>query len=1073
MATLCRTCRTENSETANYCNNCAAPLRGPEALSITRPLPAGATQTYESKTWDLQTGTVFGGRYQIIDQLGRGGMGRVYRALDVKTREEVALKLIRPDIAEDKRTLERFVNEIKLAHKISHRNISKMYHLGEDQGLHYITMEYVPGEDLKSFIRRSRRLDVATTVAIAKQVCNGLSEAHDAGIVHRDLKPSNIMIDKDGNAKILDFGIARAAGIQGVTAEGSVIGTPEYMSPEQVEGRDSDPRSDIYAFGVIMFEMVTGRLPFAAETPFVVAFKQQSERPTPPEDLNPQTPPQLSAIVLRCLEKDPAARYQTAEDLCRDLSQVEETLHATPLPSPWVRPTTRKTALRAAAQRFPWRKAFVPVLAFLGIMAGGVLVRQLLPKAKGAVRTVAIVGFENLTGEEAYEYLQKAIPNLLITSLEQSKYLEVVSWERISDLAGPRDRDIATGADRDFWFEACRRSGVDAIVLGSFTKADNLFATDAKVYDVRTKNLLKSAGSRGEGVGSILRTQIDELSREIARGVGLSERAAAKDTKPITEVTTGSLDAYKLFLKGQEDFEKFYFEDARISFEKAAAMDPTFALPFYYLARVYANLADAPQAAKAMDQFKKLSKVSPGKGKDALYIAALSALQEKDQKGYEQNLNEIIKEDPQDKRAHAELAWFYRSNGKYPEAVAEFEKSLAIDPEFGYALNLLAYTYQSAGETEKAIETFYRYAAAHPDEANPLDSMGDLYFYIGEYEKARAKYQQALAIRPDFASNWKLAYLYAMDGDYDAALRWIDNMITRAQTDGLRADGHQWKGLYFSLMGRVNDAFAELGTAETLARTSGNKDLADVILRDVMWIAYDWDRMDLFKTATEKRLAFLTEAGQGTETLNKIYKLLYGGLYDVRSGNAAAARTKFEGMKALSADVGKKEQKFNKLASSLLEREILYAAGDYDGAIKAFAEAPALWIDLSSAATVQGKNLPFTADFTARAMLKKGARAKAIKEYEKLVSPEPKDRDGALIHPFSRLRLAALYEAAGELDRAVEQYKTLSVTWKQADPGLPEVATVRKKLAELKSRTPRPKGLRSDSFYTLPFIGGL
>ncbi|MCX6572665.1 MAG: serine/threonine-protein kinase, partial [Candidatus Aminicenantes bacterium] len=203
MATLCRTCHTENSETANFCNNCASALRGPDALSITRPLSDGATLSYESRTWDLPTGSTFGGRYQIIDQLGRGGMGRVYRALDVKTREEVAIKLIRPDIAEDKRTLERFVNEIKLAHKISHRNIGKMYHLSEDQGLHYITMEYVPGEDLKSFIRRSRRLDIATTVAIAKQVCSGLSEAHEAGIVHRDLKPGNIMIDKEGNAKIL------------------------------------------------------------------------------------------------------------------------------------------------------------------------------------------------------------------------------------------------------------------------------------------------------------------------------------------------------------------------------------------------------------------------------------------------------------------------------------------------------------------------------------------------------------------------------------------------------------------------------------------------------------------------------------------------------------------------------------------------------------------------------------------------------------------------------------------------------------------------------------------------------
>ncbi len=1071
MATLCPTCHTENSETANFCNNCATVLRSREGSSGTPPISISATRTYESPAWDLPTGTIFGGRYQIIEQLGRGGMGRVYRALDIKAHEEVAIKLIRPDIAEDKRTLERFVNEIKLAHKISHRNIGKMYHLGEDEGLHYITMEYVPGEDLKSFIRRSRRLDISTTVTIAKQVCSGLGEAHDAGIVHRDLKPSNIMIDKDGNAKILDFGIARAVGVPGVTAEGSVIGTPEYMSPEQVEGKDADRRSDIYSFGVIMFEMVTGRLPFAADTPFVVAFKQQSEPPPRPEELNPQTPPQLSAIILRCLAKDRDERYQTTEDVCRDLGQVEETIHTTPQPSPWVRPTTRKTALLAAVERFPWRKAVIPVVAFLGIMAVGIVIRQVLPKAKGAVRTVAIVGFENLTGEAAYEYLKKAIPNLLITSLEQSKYLEVVSWERLNDLAGPKDRDVASSADRNLWFDICRRAGVDAIVMGSFTKAENLFATDAKIYDVQTKNLLKSTGSRGEGVGSILRTQIDELTREIARGVGLSAMAAAKGAMPITKVTTASMDAYQLFLKGLEDFERYYFDDARVSLEKAVDKDPSFALPHYYLTRVYNSLADAPRAAKAMEQFKKLSKASPGKGKDALYIAALSALMDKDIKGYVQGLHEVIKADPQDKRAHADLAWFYRNDKKYTEAVAEFEQALAIDPDFGYALNLLAYTYADLGEKDKAIATFDRYAASHPGEANPLDSLGDLYFLTGEYDKARAKYQLALGVRPDFPSTWKLAYLYAMDGDYEAALRWVDEMITRAQTDGMRADGHQWKGLYYSLTGRFNDALAELGTAETLAKTSGNKELADIILRDALWISYDWGRIDLFKSYLDRRLAYRAETKMGTDSLNRIYELLYSGLYDVKSGNAPAARKKLQAMEALAASVGDKEKEFNLLASNHLKREILFAEGQYDAAVKVFAEGPKVKIDLGSAVTVESKNLPFMGDFSARAYLKKGGTDLAMKEYERLVSPEAKDREGALIHPFSRLRLAALYEAQGDLDRALEQYKTLWSLWKQADPDLPEVATVRERLARLKGRAPIPKGGPVNAFYSLPFIG--
>ena len=1053
MATLCLSCQTSNPDTANYCNNCATPLHE------TRPqdIPNAVTQTIESHSWNLETGTTFGGRYQIIEQLGRGGMGWVYRALDIKTREEVALKLIRPDIASDQRTLERFVNEIKLVHKISHRNIGKMYHLGEDQGIHYITMEYVPGEDLKSFIRRSRRLDVGTTVAIAKQVCSGLSEAHNAGIVHRDLKPGNIMVDRDGNPKILDFGIARAVGSLGVTAEGIVIGTPEYMSPEQVEGKDSDCRSDIYSFGVILFEMVTGRVPFAADTPFAVAFKHQSEKPSRPQDLNPQIPSQLSAIILKCLEKDRQKRYQSTEDVCRDLSQVEETIQTAALAAPWTKPTTRKTR-PAKTQPFFRRKALVPALVFLGLLVAGIAVMEIIPKAAGTAHTVAVVGFENLTGDATYDYLKKAIPNLLITSLEQSKYLNVMSWERLNDLVGQKDRRMVTSAERDLWFEICRREGILAIVLGSFTKADNMFATDAKIYEVQTKNLLKSVSSKGEGVGSILRTQIDELSREISKGVGLSERAAAWDAVPISKVTTASMEAYELFLRGQEDFDRYYYDEARRSLEMAVQRDSEFALPYYYLTRVYSALADAPRAAESMEKFKKYGKADIGKGKEGLYAAALSALVEKDQEGYVKGLKDVVSAYPDDKRAHVDLAWFYKNGKKYDEAIIEFGKALEIDPAFGYALNMLAYTYAEMGESEKALKTFEHYAAVLPDDANPHDSMGDLYFFYGKFDKARAKYEQALAIRPEFPSAWKLAYLHAMDGDYGQALKWIDHLITNAPTDGIRAQGYQWKGFFDSIMGRFAEALAELGRAEAMARASGNAELVDITLRGALWTCYDWGKFDLCRTYLERRLAYRAETGQGTQSLNKVYELLYSGLLDIKNGDITLARKKLVEIQAISGSIAEKEKLFNQLAVNLLKREVLFAGGAYDEAVRVFREGPPVQVNLALYMTVQQKNLPFQADFAARVFAKKGETDKAIAEYERLVSPDPGVRDGALIHPFSRFRLAALYEANGAPEKAAEQYEAALKVWNNADPGLAEVSIARKNLAAIKARKARSQG---------------
>ncbi|GAI94407.1 unnamed protein product, partial [marine sediment metagenome] len=261
------------------------------------------TKTLETPTEKLTRGSVFAGRYEIIEELGKGGMGRVYRVEDNKAKEEIALKLIKSEIAADKKTIERFRNELTTARKIRHKNVCGMYDLDEKNGTYYITMEYVPGEDLKSFIRRVGQLPVGKTISIAKQVCEGLSEAHRLGVVHRDLKPSNIMIDKEGNARIMDFGIARSIKGKGITGAGIMIGTPEYMSPEQVEGKEVDQRSDIYSLGVNLYEMVTGQVPFKGDTPFTIGMKHKSELPQNPKEINAQIPDDISRLILKCMEK--------------------------------------------------------------------------------------------------------------------------------------------------------------------------------------------------------------------------------------------------------------------------------------------------------------------------------------------------------------------------------------------------------------------------------------------------------------------------------------------------------------------------------------------------------------------------------------------------------------------------------------------------------------------------------------------------------------------------------------------------------------------------------------------------
>jgi len=235
----CPKCHSENPETKQFCADCGTQLTPPRGLEVS------VTRTLETTPDELTRGTLFAGRYEIIEELGAGGMGKVYRAFDKKIEEEVALKFLRQEIGADKRIVDRFRNELRTARKIRHNNIGQMYDLHEEEKTLFIAMEYVRGEDLKSLIRRTEKLTVGKAISIASQIAEGLAEAHRLGVIHRDLKPGNIMIDKEGNAKIMDFGIARTLAAEGTTAEGAIIGTPEYMSPEQVEGKEADQRSDI------------------------------------------------------------------------------------------------------------------------------------------------------------------------------------------------------------------------------------------------------------------------------------------------------------------------------------------------------------------------------------------------------------------------------------------------------------------------------------------------------------------------------------------------------------------------------------------------------------------------------------------------------------------------------------------------------------------------------------------------------------------------------------------------------------------------------------------------------------
>ena len=1056
MSLRCPECQANNSDDSRFCKRCATPL----PLPVPEEMARAATLVYSSPALELLPGAIFADRYLVIEDLGKGGMGKVYKVLDREINEKVALKLIKREISADRQTIERFQNEIKITRRITHKNVCRMYHLGRENDTYYITMEFIRGENLKKIIRMTKELSLEATLNIARQICDGLVEAHRLGIVHRDLKPQNIMIDEEGDVRIMDFGIASSIETKGATLPGMMIGTPEYMSPEQIDGGEVDARSDIYSLGIIIYELLTGKTPFSGETPWSVAVKHKNDLPHDPRELNPAIPEAMSRVILKCLEKQKEKRYQSAEELLTDLVSIEEkhTRTETRLKAKQAAKAKPSTTARRTVFKTRSKKPAVRAIAAAGILVVlGLLLWKLIfdrtPAAPPAERfKMAVISFENQTGDSAFDYLQDAIPNLLITSLEQSKLFRITSWERLRDLLRQSGRQDGRVIDSDLGIELCQMDGVEAIIRGSFIKAGDTFVTDAKILDVKTRSLLKTVSTRGQGVESILKEQIDNLSQEIGRGFGKEEAVPKMKKTPITEATTNSLEAYNYFLRGREDYEKFYFADARKYLERAVELDPEFAMAYSYLFRVYSQLGNSPAADEALKKLEKFGdRVS---GKEGLYIKALLTLHAKEkekQKEHIEILKRIIADYPEEKRARLDLASRLNTTGQFEESVAQLNELLKLDPKFGPALNLIAYVYGNLKKYDVAIKYFQEYASVSPGDANPYDSMGEHYYWMGKFDEAVEKFKEAIRLRPDFGSDNKISYIRALQEDYPGALVWIDQYIAAAPSNGIKSWGCQLKAVYNHLSGKTAAAFADLAKAKEYALADEDLVNTDNLYRSLIWTSYDLQKYDQFLHYAKERYDFRADNKLRSGPLNDVLLVFYQGLADVRQDRLDSARAQLDKIEAARAKIIDQEKQTLGMAYYHLLSEILAAQGEPEKAIEAYGKIGGPEVEIGSIFTRIMNGVPSTDDIPARAYLNKGEVDKALLEYEKLISPDPVARKFRLINPYFRFRLARLYEKKGLPLKALEQYKRLAVIWKAADPDFAEAQLVKQRLAALKN----------------------
>jgi serine/threonine protein kinase len=567
-------------------------------------------------------------RYEILEEISRGGMGVVYRARDVRLNRDVALKVLPADLVADPARRSRFVQEAQAASSLEHPHIAVIHEIDEVDGVYFIAMELVRGDQLSDLIARGA-LPAGRALDLAVEIAEGLARAHDKGIVHRDLKPANVMLTEDGHAKIIDFGLAKLVEalsgdsdgqtvLKNETDPGMVLGTVTYMSPEQARGGRVDHRSDIFSFGVVLHEMITGRPPFHGKTGIdtMHAILHDAVPPLPP--LGPSATAEATGDVQRllekCLAKDPDSRYQGMRDIVVDLRAARRRLESTTMAPVSVvgRAAGSGAWTREGlvdARKYAYGAVALVVLALAGFGALKSRWASSTPPivpAESSKPSVAVLYFENNTGNPQLDWLRTGLTDMLVTDLSQSPDVEVLPTDRLVQILGEMKRQDDRTIAFDTVQEIAKRAGVRSVLLGSYVKAGDTIRINTRLQDASTGRIVTSERVEAANESSLFPT-VDDLTRRIKAKFAL--RPAGDPTRPLLnrpadanavalspldrdlkDVTTSSIEAYRYYAQGINLHERGRETDAVEPLEKAIGIDPGFAMALAKLAVVHANL---------------------------------------------------------------------------------------------------------------------------------------------------------------------------------------------------------------------------------------------------------------------------------------------------------------------------------------------------------------------------------------------------------------------------------------------------------------------------------------------------